>query len=43
MIKYVGFGNRYFRDSWNIFDTIIVILTLLSIILEQSKAFDLGA
>lgn len=34
IIKYVGFGNRYFRDTWNIFDTVIVVLTLLSIILE---------
>jgi hypothetical protein len=43
LIKYTGFGNRYFRDTWNIFDTVIVALTLLSIILEQSKALDLGA
>lgn len=40
LIKYTGFGNRYFRDTWNIFDTVIVALTLLSIILQQSKALD---
>jgi hypothetical protein len=34
LIKYTGFGNRYFRDTWNIFDTVIVVITLLSIILE---------
>jgi hypothetical protein len=43
LIKYVGFGNRYFKDNWNIFDTVIVIITLLSIILEQSNALDVGA
>jgi hypothetical protein len=43
IIKYTGFGNRYFRDTWNIFDTVIVALTLLSIILEWSNALDLGA
>lgn len=42
IIKYTGYGNRYFRDTWNIFDTVIVVLTLFSIILEQSKALDLG-
>lgn len=31
MIKIIGFGRRYFKDSWNIFDMIIVILTLVSI------------
>lgn len=30
-IKIIGFGRRYFKDSWNIFDMFIVILTLVSI------------
>ena len=34
IIKYVGFGNRYFKDNWNVFDTVIVAVTLFSIILE---------
>jgi Ion transport protein len=32
VIKVIGYGERYFKDGWNIFDMIIVILTLLSII-----------
>lgn len=42
LIKYIGFGNRYFRDTWNIFDTVIVVLTLFSIILDQSNTLNLG-
>jgi hypothetical protein len=30
-IKIIGFGVRYFKDSWNVFDMIIVVLTLVSI------------
>lgn len=32
LIKIIGYGKRYFKDSWNIFDMIIVMLTLISII-----------
>lgn len=42
LIKYIGFGNRYFRDRWNTFDMIIVILTLISIIVDQNSSLDLG-
>lgn len=42
IIKYIGYGDRYFKDGWNIFDTVIVILTLLGIILGQFTAFQLG-
>ena len=34
LIKFVGFGYRYFRDAWNTFDMIIVVLTLISIFVD---------
>jgi hypothetical protein len=32
-IKIVGLGWRYFRERWNMFDFIIVVFSLLSIII----------
>ena len=32
IIKLIGFGSLYFKDNWNIFDMIIVFLTLISIV-----------
>ena len=37
IIKYVGFGNRYFKDFWNTFDTVIVMVTLLGIIFTELR------
>jgi hypothetical protein len=34
IIKYAGFGNRYFKDPWNTFDTVIVMVTLLGILIS---------
>lgn len=34
LIKFIGFGYRYFRDGWNTFDMVIVILTLFSIVVD---------
>jgi len=34
LIKFVGFGYRYFRDAWNKFDVIIVVLTVISIFVD---------
>ena len=36
LIKLIGYGRRYFKDQWNIFDLIIVILTLVGIILNST-------
>ena len=36
LIKLIGFGWRYFRDPWNIFDIIIVIASIVGIILNQT-------
>ena len=32
-IKLVGYGERYFKDSWNVFDMIIVVFTIFGIII----------
>jgi TM2 domain-containing membrane protein YozV len=37
IIKYIGFGSRYFKDGWNTFDLIIVILTLFGIVIDKSS------
>jgi Ion transport protein len=42
LMKFIGFGYRYFRDGWNVFDMIIVILTLISITIDQNSNFDMG-
>jgi hypothetical protein len=34
MIKIIGYGDRYFKDSWNVFDMTIAIFTLVSIIIQ---------
>ena len=42
LIKYIGYGNRYFKDPWNTFDLFIVCITLLGIIISSNSAFNLG-
>lgn len=42
MIKIIGYGLRYFKDGWNNFDVVIVILTLISIILAVKTQVKLG-
>jgi len=37
VIKLIGFGWRYFRDPWNIFDIIIVIASVIGLILNQTS------
>jgi len=32
-IKLVGYGERYCKDSWNVFDMIIVVFTIIGIII----------
>lgn len=36
-IKIVGYGLRMFKDSWNIFDIVIVLTTLIGIIIKSSS------
>lgn len=42
VVKYIGFGNRYFKDPWSIFDAVIVGITVASIILSQFSFFTIG-
>ena len=35
-LKIIGFGKHYFKDSWNIFDFTVVILTIVGIILQTT-------
>ena len=42
LIKWIAYGKRYFKDGWNIFDVVIVILTVLSIILSSTTNYQLG-
>jgi hypothetical protein len=42
LIKLIGFGWRYFRDPWNIFDIIIVIASIVGIILNQTTDDSFG-
>ena len=32
-IKIIGYGERYFRETWNIFDMVIVVVTIIGIII----------
>jgi len=34
-IKLIGYKMRYFKDSWNTFDMIIVILSLIGLVLTS--------
>lgn len=36
-IKLIGYGTRFFKDRWNTFDMIIVVLTLISIIYGETS------
>jgi hypothetical protein len=42
IINIIGFGKRYFKNNWNIFDFIIVTTTLLGIFLTNYMAISLG-
>ncbi len=42
VVKFVAFGTRYFKDGWNNFDIVIVIMTIVSIILGATTSYSLG-
>ena len=42
LIKVTGYGRRFFLDSWNIFDMIIVIVTLIGIIISSTTYSSIG-
>jgi hypothetical protein len=41
-VKVVGYGFRYFKDGWNIFDLVIVFITMVGIILAETINIQLG-
>ena len=42
VIKIIGYGHRFFIDGWNIFDMIIVFVTILGIILSSVSTMSVG-
>jgi hypothetical protein len=42
VIKVIGYGNRFFIDQWNIFDMVIVFVTILGIILSSVSSTSVG-
>jgi hypothetical protein len=42
IIKLIGFGWRYFRDPWNIFDIIIVVASLVGVIFSSTNEDNFG-
>lgn len=42
VMKIVGYGYRFFLDSWNIFDLTIVILTISGIIISSFSNSNFG-
>ncbi len=41
-IKIIGLGKLYFKDSWNVFDFIIVIGTFLGLLINYSTSVNIG-
>ncbi len=35
-LKLIGYGTTYFKNNWNVFDFVIILLSLAEIIVEQS-------
>ena len=42
VIKIIAQGKEYFRESWNIFDFIVVIATLIGILLDLTTSVQTG-
>jgi len=42
VIKVVAYGKRYFIDTWNIFDMVIVVATVFGIILSATASSTIG-
>lgn len=45
IIKIIGYGSRYFKDNWNIFDTVIIILTLAGMVVtfaDKNNSYNIG-
>ena len=42
LIKVAGYGKRLFIDGWNVFDMIVVLVTILGIIMSANQDSNLG-
>ena len=42
-IKLIAFGDRYFRDSWNVFDFFIVTSSIVFVTIKELFSVDLGS
>ena len=42
VIKLIGYGSRFFIDGWNIFDMVIVFVTIIGIILSSVSSVSVG-
>ncbi len=42
IIKISGYGMRFFSDGWNVFDMVIVVVTIVGMILSQSSNSQVG-
>jgi len=43
IIKIFALDKNYFKDNWNIFDFIVVILSILSVIITSLSSLKVGA
>ena len=43
VINLIALGKHYFKDNWNIFDFIVVIVTTVTIIYSQVSVYNFGA
>lgn len=42
LIKIAGYGNRIFVDNWNMFDMVIVLISILGIIMSAKEDSQIG-
>jgi uncharacterized protein YebE (UPF0316 family) len=41
-IKLIAYGYRYFKESWNVFDFVILMISIIFIIAEMSADAGFG-
>ena len=42
VIKVIALGKIYFKDGWNIFDLVIVIMSIASVFISNNTSLNLG-
>ena len=43
IIKIIALGKLYFKDSWNLFDLTVVLITIITIVIQQVTVVNIGA